>query len=71
MRCWGLFSLKYVGISGISDVDFEPMREMPEMMMLIYVSHKWCQHKINQQAYGGLLHQIVQSNPFLAHKYTP
>jgi len=29
------------------------------------------QHKINKQAYVGLLHQIVQSNPFVAHKYTP
>jgi hypothetical protein len=29
------------------------------------------QHKINKQAYGGLFHQIVQSNPLLAHKYTP
>jgi hypothetical protein len=29
------------------------------------------QHKINQKPYVGPLHQIVQSNPFLAHKYTP
>jgi hypothetical protein len=29
------------------------------------------QHKINKQAYVGLLHQIVQSNSFVADKYTP
>jgi hypothetical protein len=34
-------------------------------------SEKQAQHKINQQPYVGLLHQIAQSNPFVAHKYTP
>jgi len=34
-------------------------------------SEKKAQHKINQKPYVGLLYQIAQSNPFLAHKYTP
>jgi len=29
------------------------------------------QHKIIQQPNVGLLHQVAQSNPLLAHKYTP
>jgi len=34
-------------------------------------SEKQAQHKINQQPCVGLLHQVAQSNPFVADKYTP
>ena len=36
---------------------------------LIKPNQRQAQHKINQQPFVGLLHQIIQSNPFLAHKY--
>jgi hypothetical protein len=46
-----------------------PRRLIPRR--LIKPNQRQAQHKIKQQPFVGLLHQIVQSNPFLAHKYTP